>query len=110
MLDELGDGANPEQAKAAGRALLRKILDQTQYRVRERYDEPFFSRGKHHELADRGRVGWHPDFEERVRRLDPRGAWLATRSGRRPAAAFLNPALLAVVPGGSGQGVRAGTR
>lgn len=69
MLDELGDGANPEQAKAAGRALLRKILDQTQYRVRERYDEPFFSRGKHHELADRGRVGWHPDFEERVRAL-----------------------------------------
>ncbi|OIV39498.1 hypothetical protein BIV57_00085 [Mangrovactinospora gilvigrisea] len=69
MLDELGDGATDREQEQAGKALLRKTLDQTRYRIREAYDEAFFSRGKHHELADRGRVGWHPDFEARVKSL-----------------------------------------
>ncbi|ARH89026.1 ABC-three component system protein [Streptomyces sp. MOE7] len=70
MLDELGDEASAQEREKAGRTLLRWALDQTKYRVRERYDEPFFARGKHHELADRGRIGWHPDFEERVNNLN----------------------------------------
>ncbi|MCM1950391.1 hypothetical protein NC315_34230 [Streptomyces sp. G2] len=69
MLDDLGDDATESDQRKAGHALLRKALDQTRYKVRERYDEAFFSRGKHHELADRGRIGWHPDFEERVKNL-----------------------------------------
>ncbi|MGV9394175.1 ABC-three component system protein [Streptomyces olivaceus] len=69
MLDDLGDGASDQERERAGRTLLRWALDQTKYRVRERYDEPFFARGKHHELADRGRIGWHPLFEERLSNL-----------------------------------------
>ncbi|MGW6523976.1 ABC-three component system protein [Streptomyces sp. NPDC054962] len=70
MLDELGEDATDQERRKAGATLLRWALDQTRYQVRERYDEPFFARGKHHELADRGRIGWHPDFEERVRSLN----------------------------------------
>ncbi|GLV79395.1 ABC-three component system protein [Streptomyces hygroscopicus] len=70
MLDDLGEDATEQERKKAGVTLLRWALDQTKYRVRERYDEPFFARGKHHELADRGRIGWHPDFEERVQALN----------------------------------------
>ncbi|MCX4808886.1 hypothetical protein OG594_46385 [Streptomyces sp. NBC_01214] len=69
MLDDLGDDATEREQEQAGRALLRKTLDQTRYRIREAYDEAFFSRGKHHELADQGKVGWHPDFETRVKNL-----------------------------------------
>lgn len=69
MLDDLGDDATEREQEQAGKALLRKTLDQTRYRIREAYDEAFFSRGKHHELADRGRVGWHPEFETRVKNL-----------------------------------------
>jgi hypothetical protein len=69
MLDDLGEEATENEQEQAGKALLRKTLDQARYRVREAYDEAFFSRGKHHELADRGRIGWHPDFEERVKGL-----------------------------------------
>ncbi|MFC8174961.1 ABC-three component system protein [Streptomyces sp. NPDC057325] len=69
MLDDLPDDATDREQEQAGRALLRKTLDQTRYRIREAYDEAFFSRGKHHELADRGRIGWHPDFEARVKDL-----------------------------------------
>ncbi|MGW6318795.1 ABC-three component system protein [Streptomyces sp. NPDC055099] len=70
MLDELGEGATDQERERAGRTLLRWALDQTKYRVRERYDEPFFARGKHHELADRGRIGWHPLFEDRLENLN----------------------------------------
>jgi len=69
MLEEIEEDASEFQQQKAGRILLRKMLDQTLYRIRERYDDAFFSRGKHHELADRGLIGWHPDFEERIKNL-----------------------------------------
>lgn len=69
MLDDLPDDASDREQEQAGKALLRKTLDQTRYRIREAYDEAFFARGKHHELADRGHIGWHPDFEARVKEL-----------------------------------------
>ncbi|MBG6105097.1 hypothetical protein IW249_005511 [Micromonospora vinacea] len=60
--------ADPDETvkQRAGRQILRQALDRTDIRVRERYSEVFFCRGKHHELADSGRVGWHPDFADRV--------------------------------------------
>jgi hypothetical protein len=69
MQIELGDSATEEEKQRAGVALLRALLEATEIRVRDRYDDPFFARGKRHELADGGRVGWHVDFEERLRLL-----------------------------------------
>lgn len=65
-LSDLSPDADEETRMILGRELFRVMMTQTRVRVRERYDEPFFARGKYHELADRGRVGWHPDFEERL--------------------------------------------
>jgi hypothetical protein len=66
MLSELGEEPTKDEKIKLGRLLLRKTLDQTSHRVRVRYDEPFFSRGKHHELADAGGVGWHMDFRTKL--------------------------------------------
>lgn len=66
----LGDDADEHAKRAAGQQLLKAISNQTRVVVRERYTEPFFNRGKLHQLADDAdsdqRVGWHPDFEELV--------------------------------------------
>jgi len=69
MQAELPANASEDDKQRAGLKLLREALDRTGIRVRERYDEPFFCRGKHHELADEGRVGWHPDFEDLLNAL-----------------------------------------
>lgn len=69
MLTELPANATEDDKRRAGLKLLREALDRTGIRVRERYDEPFFCRGKHHELADDGRIGWHPDFEQMLSAL-----------------------------------------
>lgn len=69
MVAELAPDADEDVKRRAGLRLLRETLDRTGIRVRERYDEAFFCRGKHHELADRGRVGWHPEFAGRVEEL-----------------------------------------
>ena len=69
MQIDLGDTATEEEKQRAGTELLRALLDATDVRVRARYDDAFFARGKRHELADSGRVGWHVDFEERLRSL-----------------------------------------
>ena len=67
MQVDLGDNASEEDKQRAGAKLLRELLDATEVRVRARYDDSFFARGKRHELADSGRMGWHADFEERLR-------------------------------------------
>ena len=69
MQIDLGNNATEQAKQAAGTKLLRDLLDATEVRVRARYDDAFFAKGKRHELADSGRVGWHVDFEERVRSL-----------------------------------------
>ena len=61
--------ADEAERMRVGSELLRKVLSQTAVRVRERYDEPFFLRGKYHEMADAGDVGWHPDFKQRLSEL-----------------------------------------
>ena len=66
MLAEVPTDADELVKRRAGLRLLRETLERSGIRVRERYDEMFFCRGKHHELADAGQVGWHPDFADRV--------------------------------------------
>jgi len=69
MVADLPAGADEASKQNAGLRLLRSTLDRAGIRVRERYDEVFFSRGKHHELADTGRIGWHPEFSARMEEL-----------------------------------------
>jgi len=69
MILRLGADATPEQIAAEGQSLFRQVSEQSQVRVRDRYNETFFTRGKCHELADDGRVGWHPEFEQRLKDL-----------------------------------------
>jgi hypothetical protein len=69
MVETLDDDADDAAKEKAGRTMLRQLLAQTGITVRARYNEPFFTRGQRHMLADAGRIGWHPDFESRIQRL-----------------------------------------
>jgi hypothetical protein len=80
MLDELSGGTGEYDAsgpdedtkRQAGKFLLRTLLDSTAVTIRKHYDDPFFARGKRHELANRDNklgIGWHPDFALRLEEL-----------------------------------------
>jgi hypothetical protein len=69
MVLRLGDDATPDRIASEGQALFRQVTEQSKVRVRDRYSEVFFTRGKYHELADGGKVGWHRDFDERLKDL-----------------------------------------
>jgi ABC-3C protein len=69
VLQELPAGATEDEKQTAGRGLLQLTLARLDLRVRDRYGEPFFMRGKHHELADSGAVGWHPEFRAKIDEL-----------------------------------------
>lgn len=69
MMEDLGEHADDAVRADVGRELWRKLRDSTAVAVRSRYTDTFFARGKRHELADRHLIGWHPDFEDRVRTL-----------------------------------------
>jgi hypothetical protein len=78
MVDDLElDHLDPVDAEAvkrkAGRKLVNFILNSTAVTVRTHYNDGFYARGKRHELAghdnDTQRIGWHPDFVERLEAL-----------------------------------------
>lgn len=69
MVEDLGPDADETAKITAGKELLRRLRDSTFVNVRLRYNDPFFARGRRHILADRGNIGWHPDFQSRLESL-----------------------------------------
>lgn len=66
---ELGPVTDAEAVQQAGARLLKGLSQRTGPCLHGRYHEAFFVRGQRHELADTGRVGWHPDFRELMQAL-----------------------------------------
>ncbi|GAT74051.1 hypothetical protein MHM582_2552 [Microbacterium sp. HM58-2] len=53
----------------AGRELFNLLYDTNQIRIRSSFTESFLPNGSRHMLADRGELGWHPDFRVRMEEL-----------------------------------------
>jgi hypothetical protein len=68
VCDELGAGAADEAKRAAALEVL-KWAERTSLPIRPNVMAPFVTRGSLHMLADDARVGWHPDFRDRLAAL-----------------------------------------
>ncbi|MAY76010.1 MAG: hypothetical protein CMJ31_15095 [Phycisphaerae bacterium] len=69
MRDELGDGATEDARVTAARDVVLKWAERTQHPIRASVTEPFICRGSFHILADEARIGWHPEFRDRLAQL-----------------------------------------
>lgn len=69
MRADLQDDTPEADRQRSGRDLLQAMATRALVRLRERFDEPFVTRGTLHELGDRRTVGWHPDFVARLEQL-----------------------------------------
>lgn len=67
-LEEYGDEIDEKIKQKSGRLLFNEI-EKKDIRIREKCSEPFIIRGSYHSLANRLSVGWHIDFENRLRDL-----------------------------------------
>lgn len=67
-LDEYGDLIEEKQKQKYGKSLFSRIHDMD-IRIRPRCCEPFVMRGSYHMLANKLLVGWHIDFDRRLRKL-----------------------------------------
>lgn len=68
MKMKLSEGADAGALERAGQELFRLVTENSNVRLRA-YDEPFYTHGTLHGLADDGRVGWHRDFQTRLEAL-----------------------------------------
>lgn len=68
MRDELGDAATDQAKEEAARSVL-AWAERTTIPIRPSVTEPFVTRGSLHLLADEIRIGWHPEFHERLAHL-----------------------------------------
>ncbi|MHB1674008.1 MAG: ABC-three component system protein [Acidobacteriaceae bacterium] len=66
--DELGQAAAEEEQQKAARQVLR-WAESTSIPIRPGVTEPFITRGSLHMMADEVRLGWHPQFRERLAAL-----------------------------------------
>ncbi|WP_053203972.1 ABC-three component system protein [Jiangella muralis] len=69
MLTGLPAGGSEDDAIAAGRKLLQDVLTAPAIRIRDRVDQDFYYRGKHHMMAQGSDLGWHPNFKKKVEDL-----------------------------------------
>ncbi|WP_144016093.1 ABC-three component system protein [Demequina sp. NBRC 110052] len=71
MCDQLElDGELTERDKVqAGRELFNSLYDANVVRIRATFAENFLTNGSRHILADRGDIGWHPDFKAKLEAL-----------------------------------------
>ncbi len=69
MRDELGEEASEESKKIAAQTLYKWVETATHTQIRPGVTEPSISRGTYQLLSDSQRVGWHLEFEERLRHL-----------------------------------------
>jgi hypothetical protein len=65
MRDELGDAATEDAKEVAARSIL-AWAERTTFPIRPSVTEPFVSRGSFHMLSDKSRIGWHPEFRDRL--------------------------------------------
>lgn len=68
MRDDLGDAATDEAKELAARSVL-AWAERATISIRPNVVEPFLCRGSLHLLADDARIGWHPEFQERLAAL-----------------------------------------
>lgn len=66
--DDLGTAVGEEAKQKAARSVL-KWAESASLPIRPRVTEPFVTRGSLHMLADEVRIGWHPDFRDRLANL-----------------------------------------
>jgi len=75
MREELGTGAAEEAKKQAAQTLYKWAETGALESIRSGCTESFIARGTFHMLADHQRVGWHPEFVERlIHLLEPEEA------------------------------------
>lgn len=55
--------------RRAGRELFDLLYDTNKVRIRTSFTDHFLANGARHMLADRGELGWHPDFRARMAAL-----------------------------------------
>lgn len=68
MRDELGAKATEEAQQKAARDVLTWV-ESVLLPIRVGVTEPFVCRGSLHMLADEPRIGWHPEFRDRLAML-----------------------------------------
>lgn len=74
MKDDLGAPAAEEAKQQAARDVY-KWVETTVFPIRPNVTEPFVTRGSYQILSDRLRIGWHPEFMDRLQHLlEERGA------------------------------------
>ena len=65
MRDDLGNAAADEAQESAARSVL-AWAERTTIPIRPNVTEPFVCRGSFHMLSDEVRIGWHPEFRDRL--------------------------------------------
>jgi hypothetical protein len=69
MREDLGEAAADAEKVKLARELYQWIETEANTPIRPRCHEPFITRGSYQMLADRQKVGWHPEFKDMLQQV-----------------------------------------
>ncbi|MFT3698259.1 MAG: hypothetical protein QM831_34270 [Kofleriaceae bacterium] len=69
MNEDLGEEATDKAKTAAARELYGWVESKANIAIRPSCNATFITRGSFHMLSDKQRVGWHPEFVERIAQI-----------------------------------------
>ena len=69
MKEEIGEDATEKEKISTAREIYNWVEKNADIPIRKQYHEIFLTRGSYQMLSNEFRVGWHPDFKERLQHL-----------------------------------------
>ncbi len=69
MCEELGEDVAEQEKVKKAREIYNWVEKDADIPLRPRCKEPFITRGSYHILSDKQKVGWHPEFRDRLKTL-----------------------------------------
>ncbi|WP_146071802.1 ABC-three component system protein [Cryobacterium sp. Y50] len=68
-LTDTGTTVTAAEQLRAGRELFQLLRDSNETLIRKNFTDSFLANGTRHIMADRGALGWHPEFAKRLKEL-----------------------------------------
>ena len=66
VVDKIEGAENPQEIIQAGKNFYNEFIEKNHPNIRPNYSSVYYPIGSYHMLAEKKRIGWHPNYENLI--------------------------------------------